>query len=716
MKKNTSHILAGVAIILTALFSPVVLRGADVIPPSAPTGLIARVASCGQVDLSWNASTDEPGGSGLKAYIIHRNDWNDTTIGAARTTFSDTNYVGSSTTLTYTLIAMDYAGNQSPASNAETVTTPPCPISSNEQIIDDAYVKFGKAIATYGARTTIIYAKVNANWTLDTWLDVHDDDTGQTSRFLLHTSPGYYQIESDYVLTSATDLWTLSSDLSTAGGKVVVSQYKLNGSPPTSATLVSTKALGDNNSRARAMIRLQSGALMVVWNEESFNYRSGDLTTGYAYRSPTGAWSIKFPVTFPNSYGIVMSNIAVAQHPADGSIWTFVKRDSFNEISALHFTEIANDLVLDWIKTDYISNVADGDNGPEIEFPWLVAIADPTRNAIMLAYQSYRSQFVFIDPLYGSGNSIFLKEAPAAIAQIRADGSKTFLNFQTRMERCAQFGMSVLGDGTMWLSYQPINHQTLTWNEVYSSNYFGNSWSIPALTGLAYTNYNVASCGPGNPIDRLDKTQTAFLTPDRKVHSFMLTGSSAPAAPDTVPPTTSIISPVDGKTVSGVVTVQATASDNTGVAQVNLLVDGVVKATTTSAPYFFLWDTNAAGPGRHTLQTVARDVAANTGSSAVITVAVPDTAPPVAAITSPLNGSVLPRNTTVTITATATDNVGVTKVEFYLGGKLLAADPSSPYAVTWKVPAKSNVSYTIKVIAYDSAGNTASGVSVVTAN
>ena len=87
-----------------------------------------------------------------------------------------------------------------------------------------------------------------------------------------------------------------------------------------------------------------------------------------------------------------------------------------------------------------------------------------------------------------------------------------------------------------------------------------------------------------------------------------------------------------------------------------------------------------------------------------------------AAITSPLNGSVLPRNTTVTITATATDNVGVTKVEFYVGGKLLAADPSSPYAVTWKVPAKSNVSYTIKVIAYDSAGNTASGVSVVTAN
>src|SRR5438046_9714303 len=151
MKKNTSHILAGVAIILTALVSPVGLRSVDVIPPSAPTGLIARVASCGQVDLSWNASTDEPGGSGLKAYIIHRSDWNDTTIGAARTTFSDTNYVGSSTTLSYSVIAMDYAGNKSAASNVETVTTPACPVSSTEQIIDTASMKSGKANATHGA-------------------------------------------------------------------------------------------------------------------------------------------------------------------------------------------------------------------------------------------------------------------------------------------------------------------------------------------------------------------------------------------------------------------------------------------------------------------------------------------------------------------------------------------------------------------------------------
>src|SRR5713226_3910613 len=69
----------------------------DTIPPSPPIGLIATASSCGQVDLSWGASTDNVGGSGMKAYIIDRSDGVNTAIGAARTTFSDTNYVKSST-------------------------------------------------------------------------------------------------------------------------------------------------------------------------------------------------------------------------------------------------------------------------------------------------------------------------------------------------------------------------------------------------------------------------------------------------------------------------------------------------------------------------------------------------------------------------------------------------------------------------------------------
>jgi hypothetical protein len=189
-------------------------------------------------------------------------------------------------------------------------------------------------------------------------------------------------------------------------------------------------------------------------------------------------------------------------------------------------------------------------------------------------------------------------------------------------------------------------------------------------------------------------------------------------SPDSNPPTTSIMTPADGAVVTGVVTVQATAADDTGVKQVDLLVDGVVKGSKTSAPYSFLWDTSSAGKGNHTLQSVARDVAGNVGNSPVVTNTVPDaadTVAPTVTITSPANGATVPRNAPMTMTAAATDDGGVTKVEFYVGNKLVATDTSAPYAATWKVSGKANATYVLKAIAFDPAGNAASAAVSVTA-
>jgi hypothetical protein len=515
---NTARTVISSAVTLTV--------NANTTAPTVPTGLVATAATCGQVDLSWGASTDNVGGSGMKAYIIYRNDGVNTAIGAARTAFSDTNYVRSSTTLTYYVVAQDNAGNNSLPSNQVTVVTPPCSMSLGEQIVDSAYVEpLGKSIATYGTRTAVIYQKLNMFSTRDTWLYVNDSDTGQTARFLLHSSPGYFQTETDYLLTSATELWTLSCDA--GSGKLLVSQYKLNGTPPTSATLISTQSLGDTYSYAMSMIRLQSGALAVGWSDQATAY-TGDLIAGYAYRSPTGTWIVKTPVTLASSGGVNQgwkTRMIMAQHPTDGSVWTFVKEDTSSAIEALHFTETTSDFSFDWLNSLYITQAADGDNGPETEFPFLAAAPDPTRSAILLAYQSRPYQFVYIDPLYGSMNSIFLKQAYATVAQVAVDGSKTFIPFPTYMERATQFGMSVLSDGTIWLAYLPINSQSLTWNEVHASKYQGGVWSVPALTGLNYNNYNQSSglgYNPGALIYRIDQPEVAFLTPDQKIHTFAL--------------------------------------------------------------------------------------------------------------------------------------------------------------------------------------------------
>ena len=108
----------------------------------------------------------------------------------------------SSTTLTYSVVAQDNAGNKSLPSGSFTVTTPACSLSAGEEVIDSAYTEpLGKNIATYGTRTAVIYQKQNPlNSTWDTWLFVRDSDTGATSHFVLHTQPAYYQTETDYVL------------------------------------------------------------------------------------------------------------------------------------------------------------------------------------------------------------------------------------------------------------------------------------------------------------------------------------------------------------------------------------------------------------------------------------------------------------------------------------------------------------------------------------
>lgn len=92
-----------------------------------------------------------------------------------------------------------------------------------------------------------------------------------------------------------------------------------------------------------------------------------------------------------------------------------------------------------------------------------------------------------------------------------------------------------------------------------------------------------------------------------------------------------------------------------------------------------------------------------------------DTTPPVVSITSPTNTATV--SGTISITANASDNVGVTQVEFYYGTTLISTDTTSPYAASWNTGSVANGYYNLKAIAYDAAGNaTTSAIVAVTVN
>lgn len=89
----------------------------------------------------------------------------------------------------------------------------------------------------------------------------------------------------------------------------------------------------------------------------------------------------------------------------------------------------------------------------------------------------------------------------------------------------------------------------------------------------------------------------------------------------------------------------------------------------------------------------------------------PDTTPPTASITNPANGATVPRGQNVTISASASDNVGVSQVTITVrnGSNQViktCGDSTAPYQCVWAVPSPPGRTYTIQATATDAANNT----------
>ncbi|HVT02207.1 MAG TPA: Ig-like domain-containing protein [Thermoanaerobaculia bacterium] len=200
--------------------------------------------------------------------------------------------------------------------------------------------------------------------------------------------------------------------------------------------------------------------------------------------------------------------------------------------------------------------------------------------------------------------------------------------------------------------------------------------------------------------------------------SFTIDDSVQP--PDTTAPTTSITSPAAGATLSGSTTVTASASDNVGVTRVEFYLDATLTSTDTAAPYSWTWDTTATVNGAHSLTSKAYDAAANNSTSAAVSVTVSnapaDTQAPTTAIISPAANATV--SGTTTVSASASDNIGVTKVEIYLDGALKTTITAAPYDWSWNTTTASNGTHSLTSKAYDAANNvgTSAAVSVTVSN
>ena len=88
-----------------------------------------------------------------------------------------------------------------------------------------------------------------------------------------------------------------------------------------------------------------------------------------------------------------------------------------------------------------------------------------------------------------------------------------------------------------------------------------------------------------------------------------------------------------------------------------------------------------------------------------------DTTAPTTKLTAP--GILASLKGAATVSANASDDVGVTKVEFYASGKLIGSDATAPYSFAWDTTKTANGLYILTSKAYDAAGNVGSSPNVL---
>jgi len=191
---------------------------------------------------------------------------------------------------------------------------------------------------------------------------------------------------------------------------------------------------------------------------------------------------------------------------------------------------------------------------------------------------------------------------------------------------------------------------------------------------------------------------------------------------DTTAPTVAIISPAaSNNIISGTVKIGVNASDDTGVTDVVLYVNGQIAGTDSTAPYEFNWDSTQVADGNVTFVANAYDASSNKGTSSSVTATVDnqpdvmDVAAPSVAITNLWNGSEV--SGTVSINASASDDTGVTQLSVYIDGSLKCSSPDTESLnCSWNTR-KLSGTHTITAVASDTAGKsseTSVSVSIAT--
>jgi hypothetical protein len=145
------------------------------------------------------------------------------------------------------------------------------------------------------------------------------------------------------------------------------------------------------------------------------------------------------------------------------------------------------------------------------------------------------------------------------------------------------------------------------------------------------------------------------------------------------------------------------STDNVGVAGYDIYRNSVLLTSIGAATSYT--DTPVSPTFTYNYQVQARDVAGNLSArSTVASATTPaDTTAPIVNLTSPGDGTSVYGD--VLLSATASDNAAIARVDFFVNGQIVGTEEEPPYAVTWDATTVPDGSVTISARAVDIGAN-----------